>query len=226
VHLWAVGQAEAVKRSTRLFANAKFGTEGIFPQYYFYDCHSCHRRISDDPATARNFETNPGRPIPFGQAPFNDENIIMLSAVATVLAPGQAKRFDAASRAFHAAMGEGRSQAVAAASQLSAAADALSDALSGRGFAGDTAFRVIEVISGTAVSPRFTDYAGSVQAVMALDTLLNALVREGRVTIGAAAGIRADINRAYSAVGSPERYDPPQFRAALSRASRSIGALR
>jgi len=226
VQVWAVGQAEAVKRSTRLFGNAKFGTEGIFPQYYFYDCHSCHRQISDNPTASRRFETNPGRPMPFGLAPYNDENIIMLSAVSRILAPGQAERFDAASRSFHKAMGEGRSQAVAAAAQLHTAADALSGALAARGNSGDTAFRVIEAVGSKAISPRFTDYAGSAQAVMAVDTLLNSLVSDGRITVGAAAGIRGNINRAYAAVGSPERYDPSQFRAALGRAVNSIGALR
>lgn len=226
VQMWAVGQAEAVQRSSRLFADPKYGTEGVFPQYYFYDCHSCHRQISDDPAAKRTFQTNPGRPSPFGLAPFNDENIIMLSAVAKVLAPGQAERFDAASRGFHAAMGQGRPQAAAAAQRLHAAAGTLSDTLAARGYPGDTAFAVIAAIAGQAISPRFTDYAGSVQAVMAVDTLLNALVREGRVTVGAAAGIRANINRAYAAVGSPERYQPGQFRAALGQAARSVGALR
>ena len=225
VRMWAVGQAEAVRRSTRLFADPKYGTEGVFPQYYFYDCHSCHRQISDDPSARRTFETNPGRPSPFGLAPFNDENIIMLSAVARALAPGQAERFDAASRAFHSAMGQGRPQAAAAAQRLEASAGALSDALAARGYGGDTAFTVIGSIAGQATSPRFTDYAGSVQAVMAVDTLLNALVREGRITVGAAAGIRANVNRAYAAVTSPERYQPGPFRAALGQAARSIGAL-
>ena len=49
VRMWAVGQAEAVRRSTDLFAQDKFGTEGVFPEYYFYDCHSCHRAIQDGP---------------------------------------------------------------------------------------------------------------------------------------------------------------------------------
>ena len=61
---------------------------------------------------------------------------------------------------------------------------------------------------------------------MAIDTLLNALVREGRVTVGAAAGIRANINRAYAAVASPVDYSPAQFRAALGQAVRSIEVLR
>lgn len=226
VRLWAVGQAEAVQRSLTLFAQPQFATEGLFPQFYFFDCHSCHRGIDDQPNRARRFEVNPGRPMPFGLPPYNDENIIMLTAVAQVLAPGQAGAFDAASRNFHAAMGQGRPQAVAAAGKLRAAAAALSSALAARAGSSDSAFAVIGAIAGRTISPRFTDYTGSAQAVMGVDTLLNALVREGRVTIGAAAGIRANINRAYAAVASPAAYDPPAFRTALGQAARSIEALR
>jgi len=223
VRLWAVGQAEAVRRQLDLFARPGFGNEGIFPEFFFYDCHSCHRAIADGPERRLTFETNPGRPIPFGQPPFNDENQIMLSAVARVLAPGQAGAFEAASREFHRAMGEDRAQANAAAVRLRAAAGALSDALASGG--GD-AFAVIAAIADRATGARFTDYAGSAQAVMAVDTLLNALVREGRITVGAAAGIRADINRAYDAVRSPESYNPVRFRAALGQAAGAIGTLR
>jgi hypothetical protein len=226
LQLWAVGQAEAVQRSLGLFSHDKLASQGLYPEFYFFDCHSCHRSINDRPDRERQFETNPGRPIPFGTPPYNDENIIMLSAVAKVLAPGQADSFDAAARNFHAAMGQGRAQAVAAAGRLQASAAALSRVMSASGYGGDTAFTVISQISGKAIAPRFTDYTGSAQAVMAIDTLLNSLVRQGRITVGAAAGIRANINRAYAAVGSPDSYDPPAFRAALGSAARSIEALR
>jgi hypothetical protein len=226
VRLWAVGQAEAVQRSLALFAQPQLASEGLFPQFYFFDCHSCHRGIDDQPNRARKFEVNPGRPIPFGLPPYNDENIIMLSAVAQVLAPGQASAFDQAARQFHAAMGQGRPQTVAAAGKLRAAAGALSSALAARAGNADTAFTVIGAIAGRAIAPRFTDYTGSAQAVMGVDTLLNALVREGRITVGAAAGIRAQVNRAYAAVASPTSYDPAVFRAALGQAARSIEALR
>ncbi|WP_395395702.1 multiheme c-type cytochrome [Novosphingobium sp. BL-8A] len=225
VQLWAVGQAEAIRRQTRLFADPALANEGLFPQFTFFDCHSCHRPISDDPGATRKFEVNPGRPIPFGNPPFNDENMIMLSAVAATLAPAEAARFDAAARGFHAAMAKGRPQSVAAAQTLGLAAASLSDTLAARSYPGDTAFSVIAAISGKTTAPRFTDYTGSAQAVMAVDTLLNALVREGRVTVGAAAGIRADINRAYAATAAPERFDPPAFRAALGQATRAIGTL-
>ena len=226
VRLWAVGQAEAVQRSLSLFANPALGTEGIFPELYFYDCHSCHRGINDNPGRKRTFENNPGRAIPFGYPPYNDENMIMLSAAAQVLAPGQAAAFDAASRNFHAAMGKGRTDAVAAAARLNSAASALSNGMARSRPGGDTAFQIIATITSKAIAPRFTDYAGSAQAVMAVDTLLNGLVREGRITVGAAAGIRTNINRAYAAVSSPANYNPAAFRAALGQAANSITALR
>lgn len=226
VTLWAVGQAEAVRRSLTLFQQPRLAMQGVFPEFYFYDCHSCHRQITDGPERRLTFQANPGRPQPFGTPPYNDENIIMLSAVSRVLAPGQAAQFDASSMAFHRAMGAGRVEATVAAGRLAASAGALSGALAAGSRGPDTAFVVISAIASQATSARFTDYTGSVQAVMALDTLLNALVRQGRVTVGAAAGIRADINRAYAAVKEPNAYQPAAFRAALGSAARSVEALR
>jgi hypothetical protein len=226
LRLWAVGQALAVQRSLSLFARGELASNGIFPEFTFYDCHSCHRPIDDNPDRQRTFETNPGRPIPFAQPPYNDENIIMLSAVAQMLAPGEAQRFDAAARAFHAAMGKSRAETVAAGARLNTAAGALGNAMASGPGGSDPAFRVIAAIGSQAISPRFTDYTGSTQAVMAVGTLLNTLVRDGRITVGAAAGIRAQINRAYGAVKSPTNYDPAAFRSALGQAVRSIGALR
>ena len=84
--------------------NPKLGSEGAFPEFYFFDCHSCHRRIYDDQKFQASTLDNPARPIPVGMPPFNDENMIMLSAAARISAPGLATRFDADSRAFHAAM--------------------------------------------------------------------------------------------------------------------------
>ncbi|HSG57810.1 MAG TPA: multiheme c-type cytochrome [Paracoccaceae bacterium] len=226
VQLWAVGQAEAVARATDLFTQTRLATEGLFPQLTFFDCHSCHRQITDGPQRRLTFEVNPGRPLTFGQPPFNDENIIMLDAVASALAPARAQGFRSASREFHAAMNRGREPAVTAAAVLRTEAARLSDALAARSFGGNDAFEVIAIIGGRATSSRFTDYAGSAQAVMAVDTLLNALVTQDRITLGAAASIRADINRAYQAVRSPETYNPGDFRAALGNAVSAIGRLR
>ena len=57
-----------------------------------------------------------------------------------------------------------------------------------------------------------------------IDTVLSSLVNSGGASVGAAGGIRADINRAYEAVRSPEGYNPVRFRAALGQAAGAIGS--
>lgn len=226
VQMWAIGQAMALDRSLGLFATSRRGTEGMFPEFYFFDCHSCHRPISDAVNYRPSKVANPSRPIPVGMPPYNDENMIMLSAAARVIAPQLAQRFERDSRAFHQAITRDRAAAVAAAGTLRQTTRALADAFSSNAIGRDRTFAIINTITSEAISPRFTDYAGSVQAVMATDTLLSALVDDGQVSEGAARSIRADINTAYRAVRDPNAYSPGDFRAALGRASAAIRRLR
>lgn len=226
VRTWAIGQAMALERSLTLFASPARGTEGMWPEFYFFDCHSCHRRIADDPNFRPTAVANPSRPIPSGMPPYNDENMIMLAAAARVVAPELAQRFERDSRAFHQAIARDRGAAVAAAGRLRDTARALATAFTDQPMGRAQAFAIIDTITSEAISPRFTDYAGSVQAVMATDTLLSALVDEGYVTERAANNIRVDINGAYRAVRDPNAYSPGEFRASLGRAAAAIRRLR
>ncbi|MGQ0659479.1 multiheme c-type cytochrome [Sphingosinicella sp.] len=223
---WAIGQTMALERSLTLFASPSRGIEGMFPEFYFFDCHSCHRRISDDTNFVPTAMPNPGRPIPSGMPPYNDENMIMLSAAARVIAPGAGQRFDRDVRAFHLAIARDRVSAVAAAARLRESARALAAAFASTAMGRDQTFAIINAITSEAISPRFTDYAGSVQAVMATDTLLSSLVNDGTVPAANAARIRADINIAYRAVRDPNAYSPGEFRASLGRAAAAIRRLR
>ncbi len=97
--------------------------------------------------------------------------MIMLSAAARVVAPGLGAQFDRDSRAFHAAMDDGRQAAIAAAGRLRATLRQLSNAFASADMGRNTTFAIIDTITSEAILDRFTDYAGSVQ-VMATDTLL------------------------------------------------------
>ena len=226
VQLWAVGQAMALERSLSLFTNPARGTEGMFPEFYFFDCHTCHRRISDNPNFQPTGVDNPGRPIPEGMPAYNDENMIMLAAAARVAAPSLAAQFERDSRAFHQSISKDRGSAVAAANRLRETARALANAFSNATLGRQQTFAIIDAITGNAIQERYTDYAGSVQAVMATDTLLSALVNSGQIDAGAATTIRTDINAAYRAVRDPNEYQPREFRASLGRAASAIRRLR
>ncbi|MDB5479485.1 MAG: hypothetical protein JWO83_538 [Caulobacteraceae bacterium] len=226
VKLWAVGQAIALDRSLTLFSDPRRGQEGAFPEFYFFDCHSCHRTISDDPRARPTAVMNPGRPIPSGTVPYNDENMIMLSAAAAVAAPKLAAQFDADCQAFHIALATDRTSAIRAAGQLARSARALSNTFAAREFGRAEILGILGRVISDAQGARYTDYAGSAQAVMAIDTLLNALVTSGEVDAARARALRPEIDRAYRAVNDPNGYRPAEFRAAIARialAARTLG---
>lgn len=226
VKMWAVGQATALDRALGLYSTARLGQEGIFPEFYFFDCHTCHRRISDDANFRSTAVPNPGRPIPSGMPAFNDENMIMLAAAARAAAPSLAAKLESDSRAFHAALASDRPSAIRAAATLKGTAGALAATFSRASFGRAETFAIIDAVASNAIAARYTDYEGSVQAVMAVDTLLNALVNAGQVGKGSAQTIRGDVNRAYAAVRDPNDYRPADFRASLGRAAGAIRALR
>jgi hypothetical protein len=224
--LWAVGQAQALDRALTLYASPARGQEGAFPEFYFFDCQSCHRRISDAPDFRPSALANPGRALPLGTPPFQDENMIMLTAAARIVAPDLATRLSLDSLAFHRALTQGREPAVSAGMRLRETARLLAERFSGAPIGPQASFAMIAALADAVTVPRYTDYEGSTQAVMAIDTLLSGLTDSGAVSRAAAAGIRLDIDRAYAAVKNPNSYQPLVFREAIAHAAGAIGALK
>ncbi|MBW8709001.1 MAG: hypothetical protein JF627_07025 [Alphaproteobacteria bacterium] len=224
IKFWAVGQALAVERQLSLYGDGVHTNEGAFPQFYFFDCQSCHRRISDDPNAALTAEANPGRPLPPGTPPFNDENMIMLSAVAHVAAPGEGASFDAAAKAFHTAMAQSH-DASAAAAQLAGAARSLANAMANHAFSRAESFAALDAVLSGAAS-RYTDYQGGAQAVMAADTLLNSLVAQGHVNRASAESLRPQINQLYAEVRDTSAWHPAEFRDAIRQLAGAVERLK
>jgi hypothetical protein len=223
VKIWAVGQALAVERALALLPQT--GNTMTGPDFYYYDCRSCHRTFSDDPAAVLTARTNVWRPIPPGQPVWNDEQMIMLAAAARVAAPDLARGFDLQSRAFHSAMGGDRAGAIKAAAGLRGAASALARRFGAASFDRGQTFALIDaVLIGNA--PAYTDYQGGAQAVMAADTLLNALVTAGQVDRAAALALRPDLDRAYALARDANRWNPPAFRSALGALAARVRALK
>ncbi|MBL8773733.1 MAG: hypothetical protein JNK30_20275, partial [Phenylobacterium sp.] len=225
VKTWAVGQAMALDRALSLYGEGG-KHQGAFPELYFFDCHACHREISDDPRARPKWEANPGRPIPSGQPPFNDENMIMLQAAARVIAPGLAQRLEADSRAFHAAMARDRGESLRAAARLAATSRSLADTFAARSFSRAETLAILDAVLTGEIARRYTDYTGSAQAVMAADTLLNALVAAGQADRGAVARVRPLLDRAYAQVRDPNSYRPEAFRASLAQVAQAARSLR
>lgn len=222
VKIWSVGQAQAVKRALGLYPQRSGGN---FPEFYFYDCRSCHRTFSDDPGVTITARTNPGRPIPPGQPVWNDESMIMLAAAAKVAAPALGQKFAADSRAFHASLAGDRGTVMKSAANLAKTSDALSRTFEAASFDRAQTFAMLdEVLVGSAAS--ITDYQGGAQAVMAADTLITALVNAGHVNRAAAVAIRPELDRAYAAARDANRWQPAEFRAAMAGVAGKVRGLK
>lgn len=223
VKTWAVGQAMALDRALTLYGSR--GRNGAFPEFTFFDCHSCHRPISDDPAFRPKGERNPARPIPAATPPFNDESMIVLAAAAKVAAPDVAPRFERDSRAFHQALGRDPAEAARAASTLAATARTLSSTFAARAFSRAETLAMLREVVGEATNALYTDYSGGAQAVMAADALLSSMTDAGQVDRASSAAIRAELDQAYRAVRDPMEWRPAEFREAMRRVSRAVGRL-
>jgi len=225
VKTWAVGQAMALDRTLTLYGPHTPG--GAFPELVFFECQSCHRTMaSQDPKWRPTSEPNPGRPIPLGMPPFNDENMIMLSAAAKVAAPALANRFEEQSRNFHLALGQNGSVSAQRAATLAATSRGLADAFAARSFSRAETLAILEAVLSGETARRYTDYGGATQAVMAADTLLDALVADGAIDRRAAARVRPDLDRAYQAVRDPNAFRPADLRLALQQAADKLRALK
>jgi hypothetical protein len=223
---WAVGQSMAVERALRLYARPDRGQDGVFPEFTFFDCRTCHRQFSDDPGFKVSNRTNEGRPIASGFPAFNDEGMLMLAAAARVVAPTEAKSFETASRAFHAAFMRDRATSVQSATRLADQANALGTVFARTQFTRAQTFAVLaDLLSGPAAR-RYTDYQGGAQAVMAVDSLLNALVANGQLDRSRMAALRPQIDRAYALVRDANKWQPDAFRQALAQLNTSVGALK
>ena len=101
----------------------------------------------------------------------------------------------------------------------------LTDAFSARTFSRKETRAILIDIADGAQTARFTDYSGGAQAVMAIDTLLNAMAASGQIGPDALKGLKIDISRAYRAVGDAKSYRPAEFKEALLRIGSKVRAL-
>ena len=224
VRTWAVGQALALDRALTLLGGPRGG--GAFPEFVFFDCRSCHRTFSDDPAARFAGQFNPLRPLPPGAPVFNDENIILLGVAARAVDPALAAKLEAQARAFHVALTGDRAGALKAGATLAATARALAARFEAASFSpAQTVPMLRDVLSGRA-STAYTDYQGGTQAVMAAETLIAALVGDGQLSAAAARAARPDIDRAYAAVRDANSWRPADFRSAMARIGDAVGAGR
>jgi hypothetical protein len=223
--VWAMGQAQSLQTSLHLFMDERVNRDGWFPEPVFFDCMSCHRPIYDDPDWRSQWRENPARAIGPGQVRFNDSALIMLEAAAPVLAPDLAADLERAGRRFHRSLSENPDDMEAAAQSLILVCEKLEKHFASARYSGAINRAMLDNVVDVALARRYTDYVAAEQAVMAMDTLLSAMIAQRQISASRVNGIRQDIELAYKAVEKPTEYDQKAMILALERIANALEAL-
>lgn len=224
-NVWAMGQAVAARTNVVLFLQSEERRQSLFPELSFFDCHSCHRPISDNPAFQSTWRPNPLRPIGTGVVSFNDANTIVIGAAARALAgPRLAEDFEVKARAFQMSILRSAADRTAAGKALSETLSQLTGVFATADMTPQRAEATLREIVSRTQADRYTSYGSAEQAVMAIDSLSRAM-GEGDGGLQARAGrLRPGIDAAYRAVTEPAKYDPDAFKAALADIAARLGA--
>jgi hypothetical protein len=214
--VWAIGQAVAARTTVDLFLRSERGRTGIFPELTFYDCHACHRPITDKPDYRSRWRPNPARGIGPGAATFNDANLLVLAGAARAFAPSLADDLAARAKAFHESMQGPADARTRAGEALSATLSQLVRAFNAAAINADRADVALRAVVDGAQAERYTSYAAAEQAVMAIDSLTRSGADMGGARAARAQRLRGPIDAAYRAVSDPNAYDVEAFKSALA----------
>jgi hypothetical protein len=202
--VWAVGQLMAAERFLSLMTNPKYEGVGPWPELSFYDCHGCHRPLTEQRWTPRQLTEALGP----GVVSLNDSAFLIVEAIARRLAPGAAGGYRQAIEGLHKASLEDRGALRAAAGRLLEQTQRLRAAVAGHSFTPEDLRATLRGLLATAQAGDYDNYVAAEQFYMAAEAIRASLGAEGGALKPAADGV-------FASLKSQDRFDPAAFRAAL-----------
>lgn len=210
VKVWAIGQAIQMKKLMELMTDPKIGQEGLFPEFAFFQCDSCHGATLD----GRNATSGTGVPR------INDANAFFVELAASMVDKGLAAQLRGDIARVRGAAGGSWGGMRAAAGQLARRLDTLVSRLEARKFSSRDTRHALDQIASAANRGVFGDYYDHEQAVLAAGSLVDELDKLGVLGAARAGGAKEAIARGIRAFPSADHYRPGQVRAALNEAAR------
>ena len=208
---WAVGQAIAATLRLETLAHPERGRDGLYPELSLYDCHACHH-----PQEALRFESRASVPTAPGRPRFDDAHLLMLRAVASQVAPEQARQLAAGQIALHAASDHDWATLHAAAADLAVTTQALARTLAAWSPTPEVLWATLHAVVRLGAQGEYTDYAAAEQATMALGALLSGLERTHGIEPAPLSALSTALEGCYAATEDEAAWSPPAFREALA----------
>ncbi|MEM9096959.1 MAG: multiheme c-type cytochrome [Pseudomonadota bacterium] len=209
VKTWAIGAAKMIERRMRLLADDQTGMNGFFPEFAFFDCNTCHHRMSDLKYRPRGTGTAPGTP------KIDDSHMAVLLVALQSADPQLAEQMRAQMLALHQSSAQGRAQLVAEANKMEEMAAASAEAISNYRLTGSDMEKILTALIEKGSSGNIIDFAQAEQATLVLGATIDALEQSGQISAAQTDALFVELNKAYDAIQNSETFQPQQFATAI-----------
>ena len=204
--LWVTGQVEAADTYLNLLQGNLLDVSGMFPEFSFYDCHSCHHPMDDKRWTLsrKNQGLKPGT------LRLQDQHLLMLQSIVQILDQSKYSEFKKLVSALLKAGQSSKQDIKIAAGKLSAWISARRSVwLSTK--TGNVEIRSIrKAIADMGAKGLLSDYASAEQAFLGIESL--------SLYLGDADKVGSVLDQMYNTVESDQKYSPAAFRAVAQKA--------
>jgi hypothetical protein len=209
VNLWLTGQVESTRRMLTLLQSGMFHSGSMFPEFAFYDCHSCHHPMDKIRWNAQRA----GAGIKPGTLRLQTQNLIVLQAVTETLEPAALPQLASLTNELIRAGQQDRAAVSTAAKNL---LDWLArrDDLARRAYTPADTAKLRRALLNYAAADKAGDYAAAEQIVLGVESL--------SYSLGDRDGKKAALDALYGAVKNDTGFSPQQFAAAAKNAQRSF----
>ena len=160
--LWAVGQIINTKYILGKLSDINQSRDGLFPELSLFDCHACHRSVTD--------KINLNEPLAkkLGIPKINDSGIIMLGLLSKIIAPELYADFQSGPTSLHRATAENMQNVAVIAKKLNKSAESLMLKMENISFDDDMSENLLYLLIESASNGLFSDFADAEQALMAI----------------------------------------------------------
>jgi hypothetical protein len=182
---------------------------GMFPEFAFYDCHSCHHPMDK----IRWNATRAGAGVKPGTLRLQTQNLVVLQAVTETLEPAALPELVGLTNALIRAGQRDRASVTAAAKALLDWVEKR-DALTRKQFSAADVTAMRRTLVKYGATDKAGDYAAAEQIVLGLESLSYSLGDRDKK--------KAALDALYNAVKNDTAFSPQQFAAAAANAQRSF----
>lgn len=210
IQTWAIGQAMSVQLTMDGIANASRFRKSAYPELAFFDCNSCHHKMSDTRWLPRKeAQTGPGVPR------LNTSNLIMLQIIAKHVTPSVGASLKAEMQTLHQSTTVNNNQTELAAKAIRNTATKLISVFSQYDFNHHDLIAMLKALINENSESSYLDYVAAEQSTLALSTILSGLQRTGGINDNEFNRLNKAMDAIYKSVESDERYKPSDFKSAL-----------